>query len=359
VDASRNARRNRVTRKFLLKRCAVLACWILFPATALSSTLNFAPENTGRVVIVHDPEATSAFQARSGRVRMMVERGVTNVTGISQAGEAWRSLVSPGETVGIKVVSSPGSTSGTRLEVVGAVVEGLLEAGHPKEKILIWDKRVAHLRRAGFDELAARYGIRLAGSADEGFDETIFYEPEAPFLGRLVWGDHEFGKTGEKVGRWSFVSKLLTREISKVIQVTPLLNHNMTGVAGAISTMALGSVDNTLRFESHPPALAMALPEIYALPEVGDKVVLNIMDALICQYQGEERALLHYSTMLNEIWFSFDPVALDVLALHELDRQRQRAKIGSRRPNLQIYSNAALLQLGTDDPRAIRIFRVE
>jgi hypothetical protein len=349
-----------VIRNLLLIRGAMLAwCWIVFSAAAIFPATTFAPEKTGRVVIVHDPQATAAFQARPGRVRVMVDRGIMNVTGLPKAADAWRSLVSPEETVGIKVVSSPGSTSGTRLEVVVAVVESLLEAGHPKEKILIWDKRMAHLRRAGFEEVTARFGIRLAGSADEGFDETVSYEPEAPFLGKLVWGDHEFGKTGEKVGRLSFVSKLLTEEISKVIQITPLLNHNLTGVAGAISTMALASVDNTLRFEGHPAALAMALPEIYALPEVGDKVVLNVMDALICQYQGEERALLHYSSVLNEMWFSFDPVALDVLALHELDQQRRKAKTGARRPNLQIYSNAALLQLGTDDPRAIRIMRVE
>jgi hypothetical protein len=114
-------------------------------------------------------------------------------------------------------------------------------------------------------------------------------------------------------------------------------------------------VDNVIRFEAGPQTLATAVPEIYALPTLSDRVVLNITDALICQYEGGERSLLHYSSMLNQIRFSRDPVALDVLSLQELDRQRQAAHAPSVKPNLQLYSNAALLQLGVDDLKRIQV----
>lgn len=333
--------------------------WACLPATAVASLDSPGPAHPGKVVILEDAQATAAFQVRPDRVRAMVERGVSSVTGHSKAADAWRSLVSGEETVGIKVFSAPGGTSGTRLEVVAAVIEGLLESGISKEQIVIWDKRLAHLHQAGFDGLVRRYGVRLAGSQDAGFDAENYYEPEMPVAGRLVWGDYEFGRSGLNAGRRSYLSKLLTEEITKIIQVTPLLNHNWAGVTGNLYSLALGSVDNTLRFETDPAGLAMALPEIYAIREVGDRVVLNITDALICQYLGGERPLLHYSSVLNQLWFSQDPVALDVLALHELDRQRQNAKVPSRKPNLQIYSNAALLQLGVDDPREIRILKIK
>jgi hypothetical protein len=107
------------------------------------------------------------------------------------------------------------------------------------------------------------------------------------------------------------------------------------------------------------PSLATAIPEIYALPELGDRVALNIVDALICQYHGEEKMLLHYSTMLGQLRFSTDPVALDVLSIQELDRQRKAVKGVATRHNWAIYTNASLLDIGISDPKNIVVFHVK
>ena len=79
-----------------------------------------------RVVIVQDPDATDAFRPRPDKIRAMVQRAITNLTGKATVPEAWRSLVSTQDVVGIKVFSLPGPNSGTRPAVVAAVVEGLL-----------------------------------------------------------------------------------------------------------------------------------------------------------------------------------------------------------------------------------------
>jgi hypothetical protein len=162
---------------------------------------------------------------------------------------------------------------------------------------------------------------------------------------------------GTNTARKSHVTRLLTGRITKIINVAPLLNHNRAGVSGLLYSLALGSVDNTLRFENHASRLATAVPEIIALPEIGDRVVLNLVDALICQYQGEQRSLLHYSTRLNQIRFGFDPVALDVLSLREIQNQRRLADIASTKTNLELYENAALMELGVADERRIIIDR--
>jgi hypothetical protein len=86
--------------------------------------------------------------------------------------------------------------------------------------------------------------------------------------------------------------------------------------------------------------------------------VLNIVDALVCQYQGEHRGLLHYSTALNELRVSLDPVALDVLSLQELNRQRLAAKMPAVTNNLELYQNAALLELGVSELDNIQVERV-
>ena len=233
------------------------------------------------------------------------------------------------------------------------MVEGLLAAGLPPDQIVLWDRRLIDLRLAGFVALAKRLGVRVAGSAEAGYDESAFYE--TPLLGNLVWGDLEFGSKNPGVGRKSFVSKLVQGQMTKIINLTPLINHNETGVAGNLFSLALGSVDNAARFEAETDRMARAVPEIYALPALGDRVVLNIVDALICQYQGEERSLLHYSTVLNQLRFSHDPVALDVLSIQELIAQRQATGSPQVRTNLDLYENATLLELGVSDLKKIQV----
>jgi len=308
-------------------------------------------------VVAENLDAVAAFNPRPERVEELFNRGLLAFTEKPTREEAWRSLVSTQDTIGIKVVSGAGSNSGTRPSVVAALVKGLLAAGLPAKRIIIWDKNFPDLRRAGYVELAAQLGVSVAACAEEGYDDTAFYD--TALLGKLVWGDHDFGKNTETAGRRSYVSHLVTHRLTKIINVTPLLNHNLAGVSGNIFTLALDSVDNTIRFESSAEYLAQAAPEIYALESVGDKVVLSIVDALICQYLGEERSLLHHSVRLGQIRFSTDPVALDILSIQEIERQRATAKVEAPKPNMNIYSNAALLQLGVDKTNRIDVIHAK
>jgi hypothetical protein len=178
-------------------------------------------------------------------------------------------------------------------------------------------------------------------------------------LGTLIYSDLEFGKKGPGIGRNSYVSKLVTQGMTKIINITPLLHHNIVGVSGNLFSLSLGSVDNTTRFEDNAEDLARAVPEIYALPIIGDRVVLNVVDALICQYDGQNSGLLHYSAILNQLRFSRDPVALDVLSLQEINRQRELANVATTmKTNVDLYSNASLLEIGISDPHHIQVVKI-
>jgi hypothetical protein len=341
----------------LAAQLLTLICSAVCGAEVFSSQ---SPGGQSQVVIVQDAKATSGFRPRLDRIRSMMNRGMTNVTSKATVREAWSSLVKPEDVVGIKVVSSPGALSGTRPAVVMAVIEGLLTTGLPSNHIVIWDKQLNDLKNAGFGLVSERYGVRLAGSAQEGWDpghDEKSRPYDTPLLGDLVWIDLEFGKKGEGVARKSFLSRLVTTQLTKIINVTPLLNHNEAGVCGNLYSLAMGSVDNTARFESDPERLATAVPDIYNLPVLAEHVVLNIVDALICQYEGGERGLLHYSSVMNQLRFSRDPIALDVLSIQELERQRPDPD-NTRKSNLELYSNAALLELGVSDLKKIRIHTV-
>ena len=311
-------------------------------------------KGVGRILIVEHASATEAFSPKPEVLESMLIGGLLRFTGTSSEKSAWQSFVSTQDVVGIKVHCAPGRTSGTRPIVVAELIESMLRAGFSTNQIIIWDRRSIDLRLAGYYELAEKYKVAISGAVDAGYDPQVFYA--TPLSGKIVFGDLEFGKKGEGIGRNSYVSKLITRRLTKIINVTPLLNHNQAGVSGALYGLATSSVDNVLRFED-PERLSVAIPEIYGLPELADKVVLNIVDALICQYRGEERSLLHYSTVLNQLWFSRDPVAVDALAINILEANR--AEPLSRRSALQIYANAELMDLGIADTNRLSIERLK
>jgi hypothetical protein len=328
---------------------------------AADSPFSTSARSTARVVVVSDPHATITFRAQPERVRALVEKGIRSYTGKTTTAEAWRSVLwkdgSPDskDVVGIKVYSVPGPYSGTRPEVVEGVIEGLKAAGLQARQIVIWDKQITDLRLAGYFELAERLGVSVAASAQSGYDTNLFYE--SSLLGNLVWGDSEFGLRGNGLGRRSYVTRLASQRLTKIITVSPLLNHNQAGVSGCLYSVAFGSADNTARFDSSPDLFSDAIPDIYNL--LADKVVMNIVDALISQYEGNERGLLHYSRPLNELWFSKDPVALDVLAIDELARQRNDMSAPRVRSNLDPYNKAALVEIGISDRKRIQVDRVK
>ena len=338
----------------------VSAVWLAgLPANAADSSPLRPAGAIAHVVTVEDANAITDFQPNDPVVQIMVDRGLTNFTGKATIIEAWRSLVSTQDVIGIKVFAQAGMLSGTRPAVVAAAIHGLLAAGVPPTNIIIWDKQEDDLRAAGFFKLAAQLGVRVAGCEQAGYDLTNFYQPDTAVIGSLIYGDLEFGKKGEGVGKKSFVSILVSQQITKIISIAPLLNAYDVGTFGHLYSLALGSVDNTFRFEGDPDRLAVAVPEIYALPILGDRVVLNITDALIAQYEGGSRGLLQYSSVLNQLWFSRDPVALDTLAIKELGQRRRANDAPEFKPNLELYANAALLQLGVNDPAKIQVEKLK
>ena len=306
-----------------------------------------------RIVVVENPAATITFVPQLPAIRELVNQGIRGITKENNSISAWRSVVTPKDIVGIKVFSQPGEIIGTRPSVARAVAESLIEAGIAPDRIIVWDKYKSDLRLAGFYGLEEQLGVQVMAGAAEGWDPDVSYDNA--LIGKPIWGDLEFGKKGKDVGRKSYFSKLVTQRITKHIVISPLLNHNAAGATGNLMSLALGSVDNSIRFESRPPSMAKAVPEIFGQTQIYDRLAMVIVDALICQYQGGEHNRLHYSRVLNQLRFSKDPVASDVLSLHELEAQRMKAGLPAQRHPRDLVNNAALLELGVASPRHILI----
>jgi hypothetical protein len=342
--------------KQLIHVLLIMMAWISARAAEPATPAPLPIHPVSRLVVVENEKATHHFLPQAQEIPTMIERGLKQLTGKENSKLAWQSLVSSTDVIGIKVFSDPGKTVGTRPEVVEGLIRNMIASGIASNHIVIWDKRTADLYFAGFRELASRLNVRLESAAAAAWSEDAFYENAV--LGTPVWGDLEFDKKGDNIGRKSHVSKLLTQQITKIISVPPLLNHNTAGVSGNLYSLALGSIDNSVRFDGSIERLSTAVPEIYALPQISDHVILCVTDALICQYQGQHDTLLHYSTPLNQLWFSTDPVASDVIALAELDRQRKRFGAPEQKLETDLYKNAALMELGTCESKNIRVERI-
>jgi hypothetical protein len=346
-----------VSRNALIQFIFFVTGLAALPACADSFSLP-ATNSISRVVTVTDANALFDYQPEAGVVQSMVNRGITTMAGTRDVSAAWLTFVSTNDIIGIKVFSASGEICGTRPAVAAAVVHGLLQAGIPARHIVIWDKDRDDLRAAGYFSLGKQLGVRVASATATGYDPTNFYLPDSPVIGILHYGDLEFGQKGNDIGKKSYVSMLVSRQFTRIISIAPLMNNNDVGVYGHLYNVAIGSVDNTFRFEEDAGRLANAVPEIYAMQSVGDKVVLNITDALLGQYEGGPNGLLQYSDVLDELWFSRDPVALDTLAADKLKSERVAHDAAKFEFHTDLYTNAALLELGFNDPAKITVEKV-
>src|SRR5215469_16322883 len=147
------------------------------------------------VYAVHNPDAIKDYEANPRVVREMVNRLVLAVTGQPDVGKAWASLVSPKDRVGIKICAAGGELFTTHHEIVNAIVDGLVAAGHSRSSIIVWDRALVGVKEAGYRPAADGYQLKAIPPHD-GYDPKTTLS--APLIGKLIWGDFEyFGDLGK------------------------------------------------------------------------------------------------------------------------------------------------------------------
>lgn len=297
----------------------------------------------------------------------MVDSLVCAVTGKGTVAEAWRALVSPTDKVGIKVSASGRNVSGTNPEVVSAIAVGLKEAGIPEKNIIVWDRNLDDLLAAGFKKEGGGYELRWVDAAT-GYDPK--QQVSAPVIGKLIWGDTKFGdRTGlrfndllsnnsNQLSSSSYYAKVLSSEVTKVINVPSLTDSFLTGIQGSIVNMTLPNLDNWRRFAKASSTGDSYIAEIYADPLIHGKVVLTIFDALLLQYAGGPFPNPNFLIDNHTIFASKDPVALDATAVRLIDEARKNYKLPSVRPMTAYIESARDLGLGQFAEPRIDMIRV-
>ena len=332
----------------------------------------------GRSIVyrVENSQAIADYETNPGTVRRMVDDLVMAITGQQTVSSAWETLVKPSDIVGIKVCANGAPLFSTHPAVVNAIVAGLTDAGIPPQNIVVWDREENLLKLAGFRSKTG--GYRLMWSEGN-------YDPKAvitsPISGKLIYGDLLFvskppdilkgeetpdrqenekkrPRNLDNLSDESHLSRILTHAVTKVINVPVLSDHFLCGLSGALFNMTIQNLDNWRRLVQDPVNGDPSIPEAYADPRVGDKVVLNVMDGLIALYAGAPIGDANYAIHYGTLYASKDPVALDAIALKMIDQWRIEAQMEPASKIAKYLPTAFTYGLGNADLNRIEVVDV-
>jgi len=283
------------------------------------------------VYTTHDADAITDYKTNMRTVRAMVDRLVLAATGESDIAKAWGSLVSPDDKVGIKISAAGGELFTTHHDIVTAIVDGLVAAGHSRGSIIVWDRSLEGIKGAGYKPGGDGFQLKSITPRD-GYDPKATLT--APLLGKLVWGDVDYISDKrhsvplsdtENTSNISHFARILANDVTKVINVPVMSNSTTNGIAGCLYNMTLPNIDNWRRFAQGVPFGAESIAIIYANPVISQKVVLNIMDGLLAQYGGGPQSQPNFAIHHATLYASKDPVAMDAVALKQLEARRAKA----------------------------------
>src|SRR5438270_10497107 len=279
-------------------RTAILT--LLFLGVTVWANAQVIP-NQSIVYAAHNPAAIKEYRANPAVVRAMVNRLVLAVTGQPDLARAWGSLVSPEDKVGIKISAAGGELFTTHRDIVNAIVDGLVAAGHSRSSIIVWDRALGGINEAGYRPNGEGYQIKSI-APHEGYDPKAVFT--APITGKLIWGDFEYRSDRGEIpllsdqdltSDESHFARILTSEVTKVINVPVMSDSAGCGIAGCLYNMTIPNIDNWRRFTQGFNYGSTAIAEIYHTPVIAPKVVLNIMDGLVAQYAGGPRSQPNFS----------------------------------------------------------------
>ncbi len=317
------------------------------------------------VYSAHDPAAIKNYRTDPAVVHTMVNRLVLAVTAQPDLARAWGSLVSPNDRIGIKISAAGGEIFTTHRDVVHAIVDGLVEAGHPRRSIVVWDRSLGGVKDAGYHPGAEGYQLKSIAPR-EGYDAKAIFT--APVVGKLIWGDLDFrGDRGtipllsdkEETSDQSHFSRIVSSEVTKIINVPVMSDSETNGVAGCLFNATIANIDNWRRFTQGSGYGRAVIAELYNHPVIGKKVVLNVMDGLIAEYAGGPQSQPNYAVHHATLLASKDPVAIDTIALQQIEEWRANAKLPPIAPLATHVLFAGQLGIGQADLNRVEIRNVD
>ncbi|HSA96203.1 MAG TPA: DUF362 domain-containing protein [Acidobacteriota bacterium] len=404
---------NRLSRRRFFRDSALLVGGAaLFGGSASSCLSGLKAPSKSRVVAVAADDMLTDLDYTPAAVHRAFEAGLKEMTGERSLKNAWASLVSPDDVVGIKINGIGAPRISSSLASINETVAGLKGAGVKENAIIIWDRMDRDFRRTGLAINRGPTGVRVMGCSPDwegvlpwvpGYDPKVFISYEdgtiekfRELVGRgftqegshreifnsvsWLWtlatqGNekarkyqadlrrlymdyedrdgikriadevaHAFDGVAIENGDRSCFAEIVTKDITKLINIAVLKHNEDSGVTWAAKNIALGVTTNKVRF--HIDYCEKAIPDILAMPCIKDKMILHIGEAAKISTVSVAGAQIARD---NRIFFSRDPVALDRIGLDILEAKRAEQGLESVRDIATHVAACARKGLGTDD----------
>jgi uncharacterized protein (DUF362 family) len=340
------------------------------PATNINDVLKVPrkPESMpgkypGRVVLIKHKDAVVNDEPVETAAYVMLQKAMLELTNQKNLAKAWKMFVNPGEKIGLKVNPVAGKLLSTSHAVVKSVVKQLTESGIDIKDIIIWDRREMELKDVGFTP--QNYpGIRITGTEQQD-EKGSFVDIEGKLYGErnidrewYYWADIEGEYDSETMpymvngGKFSYFTKIITREVDRIINI-PILKNAGGSITNAMKNLAFGSVSNTGRL--HTSLWNETCAEVCAFAPLRDKVVLNISDGLRGCFNGGPAANAQFICNYNSLLVSSDPVAMDRIGYDIIAEKRIAEGIQKKAApeSLTFLAMATALGLGISDKSKI------
>ncbi|MBN1343015.1 MAG: DUF362 domain-containing protein [Phycisphaerae bacterium] len=293
------------------------------------ASLAAAEGDRSRVIVAERDDFGRGADINRQVVKQAVDAMVKALSGKANVDEAWRTFVSPKETVAMK---SNGQHRGgsTSPALVWAVCRGLVDAGVPEQKIIVLDRNQQDFQTWGVKTFEDMPKVRFV-TADSAWDTEVKVGPVKTRLTRV-----------------------LTRDADAIFNLPCLKNHVIAGVTIAMKNH-MGSIPNPQDLHGNLDAIA----ELNCLPPIRGKTRLAICDAIVGildggpQYRGS-----HCTWPAKSLLAATDVVALDAVGAEMVRKARKAKGLRGIKPDPRHIAHAAEIGLGTADLGKIDTVRV-
>ncbi len=240
-----------------------------------------------RVVQVRSRHVVDGSTVHRVLLGEMVDAALTTVTQTTTVAEAWRTLLGPGDVIGLKFNRSGQGIIGTTPFLADALVTSLVDSG--------WQP----------DQIVCIEAPPLVGTS---------YATAVPVPG---WDREEtnFGSGSDQLAS-------VLRQVTALIDVPFIKTHNIAGMTCALKNLSHGLVKHPARYHDH--GCSPYIADIVALEPIRSKLKLCLVDALRTVFDGGPEPSEGFISNAGMILVSVDPVATDAVALGVLGKIRRR-----------------------------------
>lgn len=264
------------------------------------------PQTRARVVLAHLDKVRNNRQAiLADELLSLLDRAMEGYFQCTVA-QAWKKVVTPQDTVGLKVNALAGRRLSTHPELVQAICERIQQSGVPAERIIIWDRMNRDLESAGYKINTTAKEPQCYGNDACGYSQEIV----------------EFGLAGSRI------SRIVTEQCTVLINLPVLKDHGIVGITAGLKNF-FGAIDNPNKY--HDSCGDPYVADVNMFAPIRRKHRLTICDALTAQYEGGPPFMAQWSWPMNSLLISNDMVALDRIGWDLIEAKRREQKLPSLR----------------------------